>query len=48
MGNCREGSACNFSHEKSVLQTAYDKRLLELSSSPFAKTHNAPSYSDSR
>jgi hypothetical protein len=25
MGNCRDGSASNYSHEKSVLQTAYDK-----------------------
>jgi hypothetical protein len=48
MGNCREGAACNYSHEKSVLQAAYDKKLLELSSSPYAKSHKSPSFSNSR
>jgi hypothetical protein len=47
MGSCRDGSTCHYSHEKSILQTAYDRRLFELSSSPFAKTHRAAYSSDS-
>jgi hypothetical protein len=48
IGTCRDGNACKFSHEKSLLQATYDKKMLQLSCSPFAKNHKAASFSDSR
>jgi hypothetical protein len=40
LGNCKNGTSCHFSHERSVLQAAYDHRMKELTSSPFARTAN--------
>ncbi len=45
MGTCKN-SSCDYSHDKDVLQAAYNKRVKELSSSPFAKA-NRPPYSNS-
>eukprot|EP00596_Hydrurales_sp_CCMP1899_P010887 CAMPEP_0119054510 /NCGR_PEP_ID=MMETSP1177-20130426/75114_1 /TAXON_ID=2985 /ORGANISM="Ochromonas sp, Strain CCMP1899" /LENGTH=148 /DNA_ID=CAMNT_0007034763 /DNA_START=1503 /DNA_END=1946 /DNA_ORIENTATION=- len=45
MGQCKDGSSCIYSHEKPVLQTAFDKQWQELSTSPFAKPAKNSSYS---
>jgi hypothetical protein len=45
MGTCKN-SSCDYSHNKDVLQATCDKRVKELSSSPFAKA-NRPLYSNS-
>jgi hypothetical protein len=37
MGTCKNGPTCNYSHSPVLLQAAYDKRVLELATSPFAK-----------
>jgi hypothetical protein len=44
-GQCKDGSGCIYSHDKPVLQAAFDKKMQELSSSPFAKSARNSSFS---
>jgi hypothetical protein len=36
-GTCKDGLSCSYSHDRVILQAAYDKKALELGSSPFAR-----------